>query len=267
MVLSTLIKMVLKKLYRPGIGRMRVAGFMSGSGSNLRKIIEYSNEMGDWLGGFPYQVVVIFSDNEDSNASQIGKEFDIPVVIRDIGGFYKRRGRPKKDLSIRSDFDRETIRCLEPFEVDVAAFAGYMSIATDPLIDEFLGVNVHPADLSVMDGLRRKYIGDNAVRDAILDGVEEIRASTHVIEKKVDYGRILIVSSPLFVRFPEDFDLTDRHQVNEVSIYHQNLLKEVGDNIILPKTLEYLASGRYSEDENCNLYFDDKLIPNGVRID
>ena len=41
MGLSILNKMTLKELYHPESGRMRVAGLMSGSGSNLRKIIEH----------------------------------------------------------------------------------------------------------------------------------------------------------------------------------------------------------------------------------
>ena len=37
--------MTLKELYNPESGRMRIAGLISGSGSNLRKIIEYGKNI------------------------------------------------------------------------------------------------------------------------------------------------------------------------------------------------------------------------------
>ena len=57
----------LQKLYNPANGLMRVAGFMSGSGTNLRKIIEYERALIREQAGSPYEVVVIFSDNPESN--------------------------------------------------------------------------------------------------------------------------------------------------------------------------------------------------------
>lgn len=255
------------ELYNPESGRMRVAGLMSGSGSNLRKIIEHEKTLEESERRAPYQVVVIFSDNPNSNAEKIGGDFEIPVITTDIATFYRERGKPRRDLEVRAEFDRDVIEELKPFNVDAAAYAGYMSIATDPLINAFLGVNVHPADLSLIDGNKRRYTGDHAVRDAILAGEKQLRSTTHIVEKRVDYGRILMVSQALSVNFPPDFDPRDKVQVEAVSNEHQSRLKEVGDWVIFPRTLEYIASGRYSQDEQGNLYFDDKQIPNGVRLD
>lgn len=259
--------MALKEIYHPESGRMRVVGLMSGSGSNLRKIIEHGRAIESREGRSPYQVVVIFSDNSASNAEKIGNEYGIPVVVRDLGTFYKERGKPRRDLTVRAEFDEGTVEALKPFNVDVAAYAGYMSIATLVLINSFLGVNVHPADLSVMNGNKRKYTGDHAVRDAILAGEKQLKATTHIIEQQVDYGRILMVSSPLDVNLPEGFDLNNRDQVNSVSDEHQNRLKEIGDWVIFSRTLEYLADGKYSQDEQGNLYFDNKPIPQGLMLE
>ena len=259
--------MALKELYNSESGIMRVAGLMSGSGSNLRKIIEHEKEIEKEEGRAPYQVAVIFTDNPVSNAKKIGIEYKIPVLVRDLGAFYKEREKPRKDLDVRAEFDEGTVLALEPFNIDVAAYAGYMSIATAPLINGFLGVNIHPADLSIMDGNKRKYTGDHAVRDAILAGEKQLRASTHIIEQQVDYGRILMVSQPLAVTLPEDFDANNKDQIDSISDEHQNRLKEVGDWVIFPRTLEYLANGRYSQDEQGLLYFDNEPIPQGLRLE
>ncbi len=258
--------MRLKELYHPEQGKMNVAGLISGSGSNLVKIIEHSKRIEIEEGRAPYRVVVIFSDNLKSNAVKIGSNYGIPVIVNDLKEFYKKIGKPRKDLDVRKEFDRETVEKLKQFNVDVTAFAGYMAIATKPLINAFLGINVHPADLSIIDGNKRKYTGDNAVRDAIMNGEKQLRSTTHIIEEEVDYGRILMVSKSLQVNLPNDFDSKNKEQVKRISDEHQSHLKKVGDWVIFPKTLEYIADGRYSEDEQGNLYFDDKLIPNGLRL-
>jgi folate-dependent phosphoribosylglycinamide formyltransferase PurN len=259
--------MALKKLFHSEREVMRVAGFMSGSGTNLRKIIEHGrgiHRTQGILGWAPYSVAVIFSDNPQSNAEKIGLEYNIHVVVRDLAEFYRKKGKPKRDLSVRAEFDEETVKALKPFNVDVAAYAGYMAIATTPLINAFLGVNVHPADLSIMAGGKRKYTGDNAVRDAILAGEKQLRATTHLIEQQVDYGRILMVSSPLDVNLPQGFDPADKDLVKAITEMHQSRLKETGDWVIFPRTLEYLAEGKYSQDEEGRLYFENKPIPQGL---
>ena len=259
--------MAFRKLYDPANGQMRVAGLMSGSGSNLRKIIEHERNLESSKGRAPYSVVVIFSENPKSNAIRIGDAFGIPVVTRDLGAFYETKGKPRKDLSVRAEFDEGTVDALKKFEVTVAAYAGYMSIATNPLINAFLGINVHPADLSIMDEGRRKYTGDKAVKKAILAGETWIRSSTHIIESQVDYGRILMISPQLRVILPDGFNPDNAEQLKVESEKNQDRLKEIGDWIIFPKTLEHLANGRYSQDENCLLYFDNKPISFGLKLE
>ena len=246
--------MALKELYHPESGRMRVAGFISGSGSNLVKIIEHEKKIESGEGISPYQVAVIFSENPESNAESIGEEFGIPVIVRDMSEFYMEKEKPRRDLEARKEFDEETVRLLNPHGIDVIAYAGYMSIATDPLIEAFLGVNVHPADLSIMEEDKRKYTGAHAVRDAILAGETEIKATTHLIEPEVDYGKIFMISQPVIV----DSNLSPDE--------NQSRLKEAGDWIIFPRTLEHLSDGKYSQDEGGNLYFEDRPIPFGVKL-
>ena len=75
-----------------------------------------------------------------------------------------------------------------------------------------------------------------------------------------------MISLPLKVSLPGGFDVNNRDKLNSVSDAHQNRLKEIGDWAIFPRTLEYLADGRYSKDEQGSLYFDDKPIPQGLKL-
>lgn len=259
--------MNIKPLHNPSEGTLRVAALMSGSGSNLRKILEKEQELKRNKGGFVYKVVVIFSDTFDSKACEIGKDFDIPIVTRDLREFYAHRKKPRSDLRVREEFDRETIRALAPFEAKVAAYAGYMSIATKPLVEAYLGVNVHPADLSIEIEEKRKYVGAHVVRDAILAGEPSIHSTTHIIEPLVDGGRLLMISSPLPV-VPEDpFNPNNTDAVRSVADFHQENLKKVGDWVIFPKTLQYIAEGRYAQDDEGKLFFDGQPIPKGLKLD
>ncbi len=244
---------------------MRVVGFMSGSGSNLRKILDFERQLQQERGKSPYKMVCLFSDTYDSKANEIGRDYDLPVITRDIRSFYKARGKPRKDMEVRKEFDAETVSAISRFEACVAAYGGYMSIASERLIHAFTGVNVHPADLSVMQEGKRKYTGDHAVRDAILAGEKYIHSTTHLIEPVVDGGKILMISSPLEVMLEANFDPQNRDMVARAEKENQNRLKEAGDWVIFPKTLLHIAEGRYAIDAG-SLYFDELLIPMGIKL-
>ena len=257
----------LQPLHDPLEGVLKVVGLMSGKGSNLQKILEWGEVLRKKRGKAVYQVAAIFSDTFDSKACEIGKEFDVPVIIRDLKGFYAQRGRHRGDLKLREEFDRETIKALSPFEARVAIYAGYMSIATQPLVEAYLGVNVHPADLSIEVEGKRKYVGSHAVRDAILAGETSLCSTTHMVESVVDGGRILMISPPLPVVPAGPFAAKDPESISSRAQEYQERLKRAGDWIIFPRTVQYIAEGRYSQNAEGNLFFDGQPILHGFRLD
>ena len=262
---------MLTPLYQPTDEPMRVVGLMSGSGTNLQKILEHQEQLQQERGIAPYQVVAIFSDNAQSKATAIGRAWDLPVLTRDIDSFYQKHGMVKtmkteEGRMLRIEFDSDTTAALRPYGASVAAYAGYMSAASSVLVNAYLGINVHPADLTILDAQgERKYRGDKAVRKALLAREQELRSSTHVIAEEVDKGPVLMVSASLPVELPASFDYENDTLVNTIADAYQSLLKEVGDWKIFPLTLQCLAEGRFAKDETGLLHFDGKPIPNGVR--
>lgn len=257
---------MLKPLHDPRDGVLRVVGLMSGSGTNLRRILEHERRLRDERGLSPFKLVAIFSDNAGSQAPAIGRDFDLPVLIRDLGAYYAARGKPRRDLELRAEFDRETVAELKPFGASAAAYGGYMSIATNPLIEAFIGINVHPADLSVEVDGKRRFTGDHAVRDAIVAGEKFIHSTTHLIEPVVDGGRLLMISKPLEVELENGLNLEKPEDARKAEDFNQERLKEAGDWIIFPRTLEALAEGRFAADENGLIHFDGEPAPGGVRL-
>lgn len=256
------------KLYDPANGQMRVAGLMSRKGNTLIKLIEYEKELDSIFGKSPYKVVVIFSDNSESKASEIGEAFGIPVIIRDINSYYLSIRHPKTDIEARKKYDKRTVDELRQYNINACIYAGYMSIATAPLVNAFLGINIHNADLTVTENGKRKYrgFGQKCVENAILAGDKAIKSTTHILDEDLDTGHILMVSEPVEVILPKNFDHNDEIIVENAALANQERLKQIGDFVILPKTVEYIALGRYSIDEFENIYFDGVMCTEGVRL-
>jgi folate-dependent phosphoribosylglycinamide formyltransferase PurN len=108
------------------------------------------------------------------------------------------------------------------------------------------------------------------VRDAILAGERALRASTHVVREKVDHGEILVVSEPVPVRLPEGIVLKelalDKRLLRIVVDEHQERLKERGDWVIFPLTIQMIAKGRFTLDGDGGVYVDGVPAPRGHRL-
>lgn len=264
--------MTLTPLFDPSeAGRpMRVAAFMSGSGTNILKLLEREKELREQEGASPFEVVFVFSDRSDgaSRGEAIALDHGLPYASYDVRAFHRLRGVKRtvttpEGMDARRAFDRVPGTLVKAFGIDVIALGGYMSYIT------LQGcVNVHPADLSVLnpDGTR-KYVGDHAVRDAIDAGEHEIRASTLWTDQGVDTGPLLMVSDPVRVDLPEPLDTlrSNPDRMARVADEHQDRLKEVGDWTIFPRTVEMIARGRFALDEQSRVYVDGEPVPNGYR--
>jgi len=250
---------------------LRVAAFMSGSGTNIIKLIEKEKTLQEREGLSPFVVVFIFSDRSDGacNGEKIARERGIPYFSYDIRIFHQLRGLKRtaatpEGLAARKEFDRVGATLISAFDIDIIALGGYMSYIT---LER--GVNVHPADLSILtpDG-KRRYVGDNAVFDAIAAGESVLRSSTLWTDQGVDTGPLLMVSEPLRVELPDSLETLkrDREKLIRIADEHQDRLKEIGDWKIFPETVTMIAKGRFALDEQNQVYVDGKPVPDGYRM-
>jgi folate-dependent phosphoribosylglycinamide formyltransferase PurN len=264
--------MVLKPIFDPKeAGRpMRVAAFMSGSGTNIRKLISLERQSKLQEGCSPFEVIFIFSDRSDGKCQgeRIAHESGILYASYDIRTFHRMRSTPRsvltrEGLEARRQYDHVAKSLVKAFDIDVIALGGYMSYVT---LDRC--VNVHPADLSILtpEG-DRKYVGDHAVYDAILAGETSLRASTLWTDHGVDTGPLLMVSKALAVNLPEPLErLADNKQrLLAVAEDHQERLKQIGDWKIFPKTIEMIARGQFALDDKGQVYVEGQPVPEGYR--
>jgi folate-dependent phosphoribosylglycinamide formyltransferase PurN len=265
--------MGLTRIFDPGLNKMpmRVAAFMSGSGTNIIRLLEKEKALKENTGAAPFHVAFIFSDRSDgkSQGERIAREHCIPYFSYDIREFHrvkdiKRTVETTEGMQARMEFDSIPARLVKAFDIDVIALGGYMSFTT-------IGrcVNVHPADLSILTpDSSRKYTGDHAVKDAILAGEKILRSSTLWTDQGVDTGPLLMVSAPVDVVLPLPVEelKKDPARLSEIVDLHQQRLKEKGDWEVFPLTIEMIARGRFSLDEFNKVYVDGLPVPNGYRI-
>ena len=147
---------MLKPIINPAKGKLRVMGYCSGSGNTLWKAYELQKAMEQTAEGCPFEVVGIFADNPNSKAVATAEHFGIPWEAIDIRQYYADRDKPLRDREVRAQFDAEAMALVEKFNADMILLAGYVWATTDIILDNYLVVNVHPADLAVVgeDGHR-----------------------------------------------------------------------------------------------------------------
>lgn len=266
--------MAITPIYPHPDRKMRLALFISGSGTNGLKIIERSKQPDS-----RFDVTLIFSDIKDqrtrksgakmTRAKDIADEYGIAYEYVDIRDFYAERGLKRTDLSIRPDFDKLVLEKLGNHKIDLIANAGYMSIMTPVLLNQYDGkiVNVHPADLSIMDMDKRKYVGIHVVEEAILAGEPEIRSTTHIVREEVDHGEILVISKPVPVNLSntiQELEVDKKLRKETVSGY-QDMLKKRGDWVIYPLTIQMIAQGRFALGPD-GVYLDGEPVPKGYML-
>ncbi|MBU4277359.1 MAG: formyl transferase [Proteobacteria bacterium] len=241
---------------------LRVAAFMSGSGTNVIKLLEAPDAS--------YEVAFIFSDTatDKCRGQEIARRFDLPYFAYDVRRYHEKRGlkrsvRSAQGLAARREYDQVAARLVKAFGIDVIALGGYMSFLT------LTGaINVHPADLSLTDAAgKRRFVGDDAVMDAIVAGRTELRSSTLFTDLGVDSGPLLMVSDPIVVELPAPLEelKADPARLRQVADANQERLKQGGDWVVFPTTLELIAQGRLGLTDGGVATLDGRLKPGGVR--
>lgn len=231
-----------------GEGTLRVAALFSGGASGVRYLLR---ESGDWA------VVAAVASSPDAAGIDPLETAGVDVTVRDLRAFCGERDVDTDDTDARRAFDRATrdhLRSLDP-RPDVVVLSGYRWIVTEPLVDAFPTLNVHPGDLAVERGGERVYTGLDAVRAAIEAGDRATRSTVHFVTTAVDAGPVLVRSRPLPVSRELVRDLraaeTDGLAEGAIADYadvHQEWMKWAGDGPALATALDLLAAGRVARD-------------------
>jgi len=144
----------------------------SGKGSNFRALAEA------WkAGALRAEPAIVLSDMENAGILTLGGEFGIPARFIPPGPFRTK---------MTPEAEGEIVRLLQEARVDFVVLAGFMRVIKSPLLDAFPGriLNIHPSLLPDFRGLE-------AWRQALEAGVTEAGCTVHLVDSRVDTGKIL----------------------------------------------------------------------------
>ena len=187
------------------MGKMRVAVFASGSGTNLQAIIDADIQT--------IEIAVVFTNNPDAYAIERAKKHNIQVEIID-----------HKNYKTREKYEKHIIKVLGPYKLNLIVLAGFMRILSTVFVRAYKNkiVNIHPALLPSFPGI-------NAGRRALEYGVKYTGVTVHFVDEGVDTGPI-ILQSVVEIK-DEDTEDTLLEKIHEV------------EHRIYPKAIELISSG------------------------
>ena len=116
---------------------MKIVVFFSGTGTNLRSILDHQKKYG-------YEVCACFTNNPKAEGLIFCQEYGVNCKIID-----------HKDFDDREEYDGLINSFLENLNPDLIVLAGYMRIMSKPLVDNWEGqiINIHPSLLPKYPGL------------------------------------------------------------------------------------------------------------------
>ena len=141
--------------------------FISGKGSNLRRLILNSNKY-----NFPIKIRLIVSNNKNAEGLKLAKKWSIPSLILNN----------KQSLS-----ENRILLKLKEYKIDLILLAGYMRILSKRFIRTFGKsiINIHPS-------LLPKFKGLNTFERVLKKQERKSGCTVHFVNEKLDEGKIIL---------------------------------------------------------------------------
>ena len=184
-------------------GKKNTAVLISGRGSNLRSLVKYSKTEKSLI-----RIVLVVSNNFSAKGLDYANKSKINnVFIKD---------------SNKKSFEDRLLKLLKKNNVDLICLAGFMKILSGSFIRKFNKpiLNIHPS-------LLPKYKGLNTHNRAIQNKDKYSGATVHIVNDKLDSGKIIIQKKVKIYKSDNPKKLAKRILRQEHLIYPQAIKKVV----------------------------------------
>jgi phosphoribosylglycinamide formyltransferase-1 len=184
-----------------GTKNINTAVFISGTGSNLKSLIKFSN-----LKKSPISIKMIISNNPKSKGLAFGK---IYKIRKKIFNFNKQ-----------AKSEKEILELLKKKKINLICLAGFMRILSKNFIQNFKGqiLNIHPS-------LLPKYKGLNTHERAIKNKDRYSGCTVHFVTAKLDSGKIIIQKKVKINKKDTPRTLANKVLAEEHKLYPEAILK------------------------------------------
>ena len=184
-----------------GSKKIKTAVFISGTGSNLKSLIKFSN-----LKKSPISIDLIISNNYKAKGLIFGKIFNIKKKIINF-----------KNISLA---EKKILLELKKNKINFICLAGFMKILSKNFIKNFNGkiLNIHPS-------LLPKFKGLNTHDRAIKSKEKYSGCTVHFVNSKLDSGKIILQKKVRLNKNETPKTLAKKILTEEHKLYPKAILK------------------------------------------
>ena len=184
-----------------GCNKTRTAVFISGTGSNLKSLIQFSRTAKS-----PISIDFVISNNFKAKGLNYAKKFKIKKKVLN---FKNKKLSEKKLLSI-----------LNINNIHMICLAGFMKILSGNFIKKFKGniLNIHPS-------LLPKYKGLNTHERALNNKEKYSGCTVHFVNSRLDSGKIILQKKVKISKKETRNSLAKKILAQEHKLYPKAILK------------------------------------------
>ena len=181
--------------------KINTAIFISGRGSNMRNLINFSKKILS-----PIRVDLVFSNKKNANGLIYAKEKKINTLYLNNNKF--------------NVVEKKLIKILNKKKIKLICLAGFMKILSSEFIKKFNGkiINIHPSLLPKYKGLDTHY--------RVLKNKENYTGCTvHYVNSKLDSGKIILQKKIKIYKNDSVKNIAKKVLIEEHKIYPKAILK------------------------------------------
>lgn len=195
---------------------MRIAVLVSGGGTNLQAIIDAISN-GTITNT---EIAVVISNNRSAYALERAKTHGIEALCIS-----------PKDYETREDFNKDFLKQLNAFQVDLVVLAGFLVAIPAEMIAEYPNriINIHPSLIPSFCG--KGYYGLKVHEGVLARGVKVTGATCHFVDEGTDTGPIILQKA------------VEVKQTDTPEILQRRVMEEA-EWIIMPKAIDLIANGK-----------------------
>ena len=181
--------------------RLRVSVFISGRGTNLKSLINFSKTKNS-----PISINLVISNKKNAKGLFFAKLNKIKFLVIN----YKNKKKSEKKILIK----------LEENNIDFICLAGFMKILSKKIITRYKDkiLNIHPS-------LLPKYKGLNTHKRVILNKEKFTGCTVHIVTSKLDSGKIILQKKIKILKNDSEKSLSKRLLKIENQIYPRAVRK------------------------------------------
>ncbi len=190
-----------------GKKKLRVSVFISGRGTNLKSLINFSKRKSS-----PIKIVLIITNNKNAKGIYFAKKNKIKFLFIN----YKNKNNAESKILIN----------LKSHNINFICLAGFMKILSKKIINIYKNriLNIHPS-------LLPKYKGLNTHKRVIKNKEKFTGCTVHLVNSKLDSGKIILQKKVRVLKKDNENSLFKRVLKIENLIYPKAIKKFINSNL------------------------------------